>query len=68
MSKGARNDTNNNLFVLRLLLYKPIYNIPMTLATARLQTQVFEQRYLLSATGIPLSDTNTAWQIRALSQ
>lgn len=57
MSKGARNDSNNNL---RLLLYKPIYNIPMTLATARLQTQVFEQRYLLSATEMPLSNTNTA--------
>lgn len=65
MSKGARNDTNNNL---RLLLYKPIYNIPMILATARLQTQVFEQRYLLSATEIPLSNTNTALQIKALSQ
>lgn len=65
MSKGARNDTNNNL---RLLLYKPIYNIPMTLATSRLQTQVFEQRYLLSATEIPLSNTNTALQIKALSQ
>lgn len=65
MSKGARNDTNNNL---RLLLYKPIYNIPMTLATARLQTQVYEQRYLLSATEMPLSNTNTALQIKTLSQ
>lgn len=40
----------------------------MTLATPRLQIQVFEQRYLLPATEIPLSDTNTALQIRALKR
>lgn len=56
------------LLVLRLLLYKPIYNIPMTLATPRLQAQVFEQRSLLPATEILLSDSNTALQIRVLSE
>lgn len=36
----------------------------MTLANPRLQTQVFEQRYLLPAPEIPLCDTNTALQIK----